>query len=421
MAKPSLLRLFVEFFWNLVSIPVHATSLLVPRNPNLWVFGAWFGRRYADNSRYLFEHVDSTLGSIRAVWLTRDKQVLSRLRRQGLEAYSVRSFRGFLVAARAGMTIVTSGNFDVNVAAISRSTRFLLWHGTPLKRIKRDELAASKEPESAAVRMVRIFWRTLFAYTYERWDAIVCANPIAASHLSSAFGVPISKLVVTGYPRCDMILKSPADPVPIIERIRRSNAQSKVVLYAPTWRKDSRKLETWLGALDYAKLEGILRRYDSYFVIRPHFVDRKADWTRPRPEHDPRIFFLEEAEIPDLNVLLPHIDVLVTDYSSIYFDFLLLNRPVVFAPFDEAEYEREPGLYFSYGEVTPGPSCQTWDEVIGKLDEILSGTDSYESQRIALSKIFNTFSDTENSRRVAEVAGQLALQRFGPSPRRKGD
>src|SRR6266480_1677422 len=120
-------------------LPLYFFGLLVPRSRTIWVFGAWFGHRYADNSRYVFEFVTEHEPQIRAIWLTREPAIVAELRRRGREVHLSESWPGFWLACRAGLAVATCGNADLNPMALSRTRRLQLWHGTPLKKIKADD------------------------------------------------------------------------------------------------------------------------------------------------------------------------------------------------------------------------------------------------------------------------------------------
>ena len=118
------------------------------------------------------------------------------------------------------------------------------------------------------------------------------------------------------------------------------------------------------------------------------------------PSH---IHLLNSQEINDINRILHHIDVLITDYSSVFYDFLVLDRPVLFAPFDLDQYQRiDRELYEDYSSATAGPICQNWDEIQIQLEEYFSNGDTYQAER---EKIFNQYfkySDTDNCKRIIE-------------------
>ena len=100
---------------------------------------------------------------------------------------------------------------------------------------------------------------------------------------------------------------------------------------------------------------------------------------------------------------------LITDYSGIFFDYLLLDRPIVFAPFDLKEYlKTNRAFYFDYEKITPGPKANNWQEIIIMIDKVLNGLDSYKKTRQDVNKTFHQYIDGNSSQRVyQEILNRL--------------
>jgi CDP-glycerol glycerophosphotransferase (TagB/SpsB family) len=108
--------------------------------------------------------------------------------------------------------------------------------------------------------------------------------------------------------------------------------------------------------------------------------------------------------LPDIYPLLKRVNILITDYSSVYFDFLLLDRPIIFAPFDLREFVSLDGqeLFYDYDEVTPGPKATDWKGVLEFVERNLQ-CDDYKTQRKEICLRFNEFRDCKNSERVYNI------------------
>ncbi|MBT5761046.1 MAG: hypothetical protein HOI55_15460 [Candidatus Marinimicrobia bacterium] len=103
-----------NFIAQILSIPLYWFSYFVPRSHNIWIFGAWAGLRYADNSRHVFEYVCEKEPDIRPIWLSRDRTIVRDLRVSSSEAYFINSWKGFWISCRAGVVICSNGKTDVN-------------------------------------------------------------------------------------------------------------------------------------------------------------------------------------------------------------------------------------------------------------------------------------------------------------------
>ncbi len=110
----------------------------------------------------------------------------------------------------------------------------------------------------------------------------------------------------------------------------------------------------------------------------------------------------------DIYTVLNEFDCLITDYSSIYFDFLLTDKPIIFAPFDFKWYiSNDRELYFDYKKVTPGPTCSNWKEVIDSIKVIKDNSHKYENELSELKMKFHKYHDKENCKRVFDRISSL--------------
>jgi CDP-glycerol glycerophosphotransferase (TagB/SpsB family) len=116
------------------------------------------------------------------------------------------------------------------------------------------------------------------------------------------------------------------------------------------------------------------------------------------------VLFVDERDINrDIYTVLPETDFLITD-PSVYFDGLLLNKPIIFAPFDIERYvENDRALYCNYDDVTPGPKARNWREVVECIEDILTKSDAYDDERRRVSRMFNAYDDGCSSMRVYDA------------------
>ena len=156
-----------KYWGQLFLLPVYWLSFLFPRDQKLWLFGSTFGRRFADNPRYLYLYVsqhsdrasdrvkqqmakwqaaghayaeDENCKDIRAVWITHKKEIAAFLTEEGYEAYYYHSLKGIYLALRAGIYIYDNYSKDINFWQSGGAVKFNLWHGIPLKKIQHDNI-----------------------------------------------------------------------------------------------------------------------------------------------------------------------------------------------------------------------------------------------------------------------------------------
>lgn len=393
---------------NFLHLFPYMLNRLIPRRKDIWVFGAWYGQRYADNSRYVFDYVCENEAAVRAVWLSRSKEIVEKVRHAGKEAHLANSWMGYWLCCRASLVFVTCCTSDVNRPGALGAKKIQLWHGTPLKKIGLDDPIRRNQPGSLPYRVLKRVQSCLFPFLAERYDLIISASPVAGDRLATAFGVDQSVVKTTGYPRGDIVLNPHPQPVPTVESFKQKWNAHRVVCYVPTHRGMGQDKFDLFSGLDVRSLHDCLARHNAVMFTKMHYYHRDPKSFGSLDSNESRIHWLSEEEAADVNPILAHTDVLITDYSSVYFDYLLLDRPILFAPFDKDRYlSRERELYEDYDTATPGPKCGNWDELIQSLDRVLSGEDGYGELRRICRDRYNSYVDTHNCRRVVELAKGL--------------
>ena len=194
-----------KLFFGILSFPLFLLSFLVPRSRNIWVFGAWYGNQYTDNTSYLYEYVKETKPDIKAIWLTRNKHVIQNLRNKGDNVFCKNSIYGLWYGSRAGVTFINCGYDDVNKYCINRSIIVQLWHGVPLKKIKNDDMINENIQHPSLLALIRIISIKLLPFLNERYDLIISSELKVTDRFESAFKIERSKIIETGYPRMDII------------------------------------------------------------------------------------------------------------------------------------------------------------------------------------------------------------------------
>ena len=258
------------------------------------------------------------------------------------------------------------------------------WHGTPLKTLGRDIRNGFMDHKNAA--------RNFLHATH-----MIAPNEFTADCLIEKYdvaGLYSGRLAVTGYPRIDATLTADSARRRALRAKLRIPADKKVVLYAPTWRGDLGS-----GRLDNARLLADVQALGSG---NWHFLYRGHTMTGDQASGDA----LERHTVPaavDTNDLLAIVDVLVTDYSSIFFDFIPTGRPIVYYAHDRDEYEAERGLYFDL-ETLPGSICYDAEALMDRVAAGLEGENIAEDteRRDAAMRRFCPLEDGKASGRAVE-------------------
>lgn len=363
---------------NIIIFPLRLISVF-PVKKNIWLFGSWSGRYYNDNARYLYNYILANKAEIRPVWITSSERVRQLLVKENKECYRFNSLKGIYYSCFARVVVVTDSWGDLPLWAYfnPRKKKIVqLWHGTLLRRV--DFNVGSR---------LRRLWRSIFiAYLGRNYDLVISATDKNIKVFSDLFNA--NKFVTTGQPRIDGLFTFKG-------LLKKEYPNKKIIMYLPTWRDNSYTLLNKKNKFDFSKINLMLKKQNAVLIVKIHPYD--IDKYNKLPEGS-NISFRSDME--DIYMYLHDADVLLTDYSSVFFDFLILNRPIIFAPFDLKEYGNKHGFYFNYNKMTPGPKAMDWDEVVKVLKKTLDGEDNYESQRVQMNKEFNKYHDSKNSYRT---------------------
>jgi len=156
-------------------------------------------------------------------------------------------------------------------------------------------------------------------------------------------------------------------------------------------------LSTRIKDFDIIHLTHFLEEKKAIIFTRGHAQDDRSSNTA----HSTRIIELGSNLLEDVNDILPVVDILITDYSSIFFDYLLCNKPCIFIPYDREEYERSVGFLFDdYNYWTPGKKVHDYLEFIEAIGEILSGKDTFKDRREELRDLFHYYQKSNTSENI---------------------
>lgn len=354
--KPGLERLQVALLHR-----AYAAMRKFPLDPRLVVFEANMGTIYGDSPKYVYEQMRSTRPEFRAVWVLPaghrpphpDVTVVER----GSAAY---------LHALARATYWVDNQTFPHYARKREGQRYLqTWHGIPLKKMGHDE-PGTPPPEQRPDRGVGA------------WDELVVPNPYFEKTFVPAYRYA-NGLVRYGTPRNDPLV----DGSLTREQARQYldlPQDARVILYAPTFRQDNRGRRT--AVRPPFDVEALFKTFtkNTYLLLRPHYLNRIH--VPPAARHRT----LDASQVEDVNLLYLAADVLVTDYSSVMFDFALLRKPIIFYAYDYAQYLATRGTYFDLVEEAPGRFVSTTDELAAALT-------SADVDRELLAEKYETFLD----------------------------
>ncbi|MCU1545865.1 MAG: glycosyl/glycerophosphate transferase [Homoserinimonas sp.] len=387
---------------KIAAIPLYfagaVASLVTRRRAELWVFGC--GSGVGEGSLALLETAKLRNPALRIVWLARNEEDRHEATRHGVAAVLKDSWQGFRLTLRASVVVVTHGFGDVNRFATKGAFIVQLWHGIPLKRIHLD---------AARTFASRLPVQPLLKWAYRRASGRIslmpAASAVSAARLRTAFGLPAERVVVTGDPRDDVLCAgTPQERREAANSLLHSRVgtppHSRVLLFAPTWRDGAAdpsvpRPDEWQRIAEWLQLN------DTVLVLRPH-PHTVGDY-EAGTAFSSRIVMLDSRAQQDITPILPTVDALITDYSSIGYDFALLARPIFFLAPDVQTYAAERGLYEPYDRFSGGHHVASWDDLLQLMsraatDDSLANTLQEHSRQLRIAH--HAFRDGKNTERV---------------------
>lgn len=350
---------------------------------NLVLFDSHMGKQFSDNPRAVYEELRRRGSDLAAVWdfINPDAhpQVPGRVIKRHTLAYSE-------IVARARF-IVDNQGLPAWVTKRPEQYHLQTWHGTPLKRMALHKLEHAYPLADTVARITG----------EAAWDALVSPSDYFERTFVDSYRYT-GTLIRGGTPRNDVLINHPEPDTDLLRRLDLPRDR-KIVLYAPTFREDVKNarraapvlldVERWIEELGDTH----------YLLLRPHYLNR----FELMPKHAP--YLMDVSAVEEVSDLYRVADLLVTDYSSVMFDYAWLDRPIIiYAPDYEAYTQDTRGTYFDLREDPPGPFCQTQDE----LQELVRNADDDAEESLQILKAFrNRYCGTEDGKAAARVVDHL--------------
>ncbi|MFD7991838.1 bifunctional glycosyltransferase/CDP-glycerol:glycerophosphate glycerophosphotransferase [Streptomyces mexicanus] len=343
------------------------------------------GKQFSDSPRAMYEELVRRGLDLKHLWAVRDGQVIlpegvERVRMWGREWYE---------ALASSRYIVTNGHLPDWIERRPGQVIVQTWHGTMLKKIGHD---------IDTLHFDRRYQEKL-ALEAKQWSMVVSSNRFSTPILKRAFSYD-GEILEAGYPRNDYLYSPERDA--IAARVKEKlglPAGKKVVLYAPTWRDDQAHSRGQFLFDLRIDLEDAQRRLgeDHVLLIRRH--SNVVDLV-PGAGNG---FVWDVSEYPDIADLYLAADMMITDYSSVMFDYAHLKRPMLFFTYDLEHYrDTLRGFYFDFEQDSPGPLIFTSKELVDAIRDIDQVSAEYKERFARFHHLFCDLDDGHASARVVD-------------------
>ncbi|WP_057911964.1 CDP-glycerol glycerophosphotransferase family protein [Peribacillus muralis] len=345
-----------QYYFPVMKKAYTMMSKLLPVDRNLILFESGIGKQFADSPKYIYEELIKRDNNHKKVWVYngnlpvkgKNTKVIKRL-----------SPEYYYYLAKAGYWI-NNQNFPTYMSKRKETTYIQTWHGTPLKKMLFD-IENIQGREDGYLDRVHAATKT--------WDYLISPSPYASQAFRSAFKYN-GKILETGYPRNDLFYKDDAaiTAKSVIEKLK-IPAGKKVILYAPTFRDNqTSKNNKFIFDLkfDLEKMKAALG--DEYILLLRMHVVISNSLSIPSEFED---FVMNVSNYSDIQELYLISDILITDYSSVMFDYANTARPILYYTYDLEDYrDNIRGFYMDFDKEAPGPFLKTTEEIIDSIINI---------------------------------------------------
>lgn len=295
--------------------------------------------------------------------------------------------KDWFIFLRAKTCIMTHGPADLGQfwKIIYKNNRNLvqLWHGTPIKNMGLLDNGLSKKQKNK-IKNRRI-----------KEDFFITCSNIESITFNAINSLPIEHFKVTGFPRNDEIYNRGRLKLLLEEHYPNLIDYQKVVLYAPTWRENGIDAKFFPYSESKNELFDYLKESKTLLLLRGHINDSEK-----MVSENPWIFPFNSDIEPEINRIMGDLDSIITDYSSIYIDFLLTDKPVAFIPYDIDKYNKVRGLLYNYNSITPGHKIYSNSDFINFLKDLTEERDPYKDIRENCKDFFHRYTDNNSCYRV---------------------
>lgn len=353
-------RAFLHVFFFLI----YGLSCLMPRNKQKWLVGKAKG--FNDNAKYFFIHAHRVLGKKNCYWISKNSKSRALVKAMGFKAYHPMSPVGIYHQLTAGVFV-----FDMRISAFNYwlsggARRVNLWHGIAMKNIE-----FGRKIHGYSQTWLDKLYRPAH---YMKPHLFLSTSPVTTRQFSESFRIPESRCVESEYPRCAIFKWTKEELLAYIDKYEGKETKAyaerlmkatRTYIYMPTFRERGQDFLKEAG-FDLDRLEEAMAEKNELFVFKLHpFTRIKLDTSKYN-----HIVFMDSRT--DIYPLLPLSHVMITDYSSIYYDYMLMpDKDILLFPFDYEEYIKyERDLAWDFETYMPAERFYTFDAL---LEAIRSG------------------------------------------------
>jgi CDP-glycerol glycerophosphotransferase len=376
---------------NLVTIFTHNLSFLlsffIRKKEHIWIFGEKQGTLYSGNAKYLFLYILKNQSNIRPIWLTNKYSIQDEVQKANGECYLINSIKAFYFGLYAKVYVFSVGLTDIGNYALKNAKVINLWHGMPLKNLNNSSRLQQRLNPKYKMSYQNLVAKLTGNIT-PHFDMLISTSESTKVTIEKSF--PHTRIYITGEPKNDIFFQKISRNDILKKYDLLKYAGNTIITYLPTHRLGKSYRPLFIDNPEIEKLDDVLileKSHANDAELAKHQIVRK------------NILNISNMII-DTQELLFITDILITDYSSCYIDYLLTEKPIIFYPYDLDYYQKEIGFYYDYSEVTPGFVVQDEKSLIKAIRDCKNNYSTDLAERKRIKNRFHKFQDGDYSQRV---------------------
>lgn len=341
--------------------------LFFPRKKNRIIFNSSLNQYLNFNSLYLFEFILDHCPELDAYFVINNKSKAKQLEKKYPgKIISTKNLKGKIFVLNSRLWVTSTMETPVGGVLLSyRRFVYQLGHGIPVKRA------------GASEKQVSLVKSAYYALVRKNFSRFLGSSSGAINRYAEMYGCRSEAIVSLPQPRLSPLLSN------VNKETRENQNRRMKILYAPTWRSNDVAKIFPFTDFDLEELNQFLIREDIDVVIHPHPIRSSCDFTNVESDH---IKFIFDDVGEDINQYLSDFDCLITDYSSIFIDFLVLDRPIIFVLYDLEKFRSEIGFFDFEGDLSVGPQVQDMKSFFAALLAAKKEPQNFSMERLKLSQ-----------------------------------
>ena len=346
-------KIVYSIYYYFANVCINIMKIFVKKDDKLILFNSYAGRKFDDSPKAIFDAIktDSRFKNYKLVWAFHEPEKFDV---EGAKKIKTDSLTYFITAL-AARAWVTNSSVERGLSFKGKNTFYLnTWHGTPMKKMGSD-ISSGNMSFSTKGR--------------SRIDVMMSQGHFETAVFSRSLGIPLTKFLESGLPRNDILANHTEGYRQEIRARLGIQKGQKVILYAPTFReyeKDENLGVVAAPPMDLNKWEAELPGYVLFF--RAHYEVSKV------MKIEDNGFVRNMTDYPDMNDLYIAADILISDYSSVFFDYSITGKPMLYFTYDYEKYSSMRGMYFDIRKKISGGASEC--EIIDLIQSFDIDTES---------------------------------------------